>query len=345
MASIVPLTSKKNGTRFKAVIRIKGHKPVTKTLGTRTAAKRWAAATETEIREGRYLSGPERTVADVLDTYCAHTLTGEKKWHAPWRRYSGWWKGRIGHKRLVALTPEDVADGLQALRFGDTLSGKPAKQATVRQYFLPLSRAINLAKGWGWIKVSPLDGLERPKKAKGRAVEVPTSAELERLFDACRAADGRGRLEFLARMAVATAGRQNELMSLRWRDLDLENGWARLLQTKGDKPRTVPVRGEALELARQRCPDAEGAEDLPVFGRSTFPRRSWVAAREAAGMSDLHFHDLRHWAASLFAISGATLRQLVDLLGHADISQVMRYAHLCEGGHLGAIADRIAKAA
>ena len=115
----------------------------------------------------------------------------------------------------------------------------------------------------------------------------------------------------------------------------------RLLKTKGDRPRSVPLRGEALEMARARYPGSEGA-DLPVFGWKTFPRRTWQSAREKAGMSHLHFHDLRHWAASIFAINGATLRQLVDLLGHSDISLVMRYAHLCEGGHLSAIADRIA---
>ena len=43
-------------------------------------------------------------------------------------------------------------------------------------------------------------------------------------------------------------------------------------------------------------------------------------------------------------MSGATLRQLVALLGHSDLSQVMRYAHLCEGGNLDAIADKVAAA-
>lgn len=93
-------------------------------------------------------------------------------------------------------------------------------------------------------------------------------------------------------------------------------------------------------MTRRIVLDASAAVHLALRTEHALPLVA--AAREAAGMDELHFHDLRHWAASLFAVKGASLRQLVDLLGHADISHVMRYAHLCEGGHLGAIADRIA---
>jgi integrase len=50
-------------------------------------------------------------------------------------------------------------------------------------------------------------------------------------------------------------------------------------------------------------------------------------AREAAGRPDLRFHDLRHSGATLAAVSGATLAELMARLGHSTVSAAMRYQH------------------
>ena len=67
-----------------------------------------------------------------------------------------------------------------------------------------------------------------------------------------------------------------------------------------------------------------------VFGSrswNTF-RKSWEAALEAGQLGDFHFHDLRHTFASWAVQRGVTLAELKDLLGHATLAMVMRYAHL-----------------
>jgi len=57
-------------------------------------------------------------------------------------------------------------------------------------------------------------------------------------------------------------------------------------------------------------------------------RKAWEKALEAARLHGLHFHDLRHTFASWAVQRGATLPELKDLLGHATLAMVMRYAHL-----------------
>jgi integrase len=47
-------------------------------------------------------------------------------------------------------------------------------------------------------------------------------------------------------------------------------------------------------------------------------------------LSDLRFHDLRHTAASYLAMSGATLAEIAEVLGHKTLAMVKRYAHLTE---------------
>lgn len=54
-------------------------------------------------------------------------------------------------------------------------------------------------------------------------------------------------------------------------------------------------------------------------------------AREAAGLPDLHFHDLRHVAGVLAAQSGATLRELMDRLGHSTTAAALVYQHTAKG--------------
>ena len=55
----------------------------------------------------------------------------------------------------------------------------------------------------------------------------------------------------------------------------------------------------------------------------------WYAALEVAGISDFHFHDLRHTAATLLLSRGVHPKVVSEMLGHADISITLRvYAHV-----------------
>ena len=59
--------------------------------------------------------------------------------------------------------------------------------------------------------------------------------------------------------------------------------------------------------------------------------RHWYKARDAAGRSDLRFHDLRHSGAVLAAATGATLAELMARLGHSTPQAAMRYQHAAQG--------------
>jgi integrase len=54
-------------------------------------------------------------------------------------------------------------------------------------------------------------------------------------------------------------------------------------------------------------------------------------AREAAGRPDLHIHDLRHTGATLAALTGATIAELMERLGHSTPTAAMRYQHVARG--------------
>jgi site-specific recombinase XerD len=49
-----------------------------------------------------------------------------------------------------------------------------------------------------------------------------------------------------------------------------------------------------------------------------------------AKLKDFRYHDLRHSAASYLAMSGATLAEIAEVLGHKTLAMVKRYSHLTE---------------
>jgi hypothetical protein len=80
--------------------------------------------------------------------------------------------------------------------------------------------------------------------------------------------------------------------------------------------RTIPRRGPYI---------IAGAIDGEPFKNLS---RSWIVAREFAGLQDVRLHDLRHSYASLAAVRGVSLQMIGKLLGHRVPTTTLRYAHL-----------------
>ncbi len=65
--------------------------------------------------------------------------------------------------------------------------------------------------------------------------------------------------------------------------------------------------------------------------RSNFRRRVWAPAKQAIGLPEVRFHDLRHTAATLAATSGASLKALMGRIGHSSVAAALRYQHVIDG--------------
>jgi integrase len=123
--------------------------------------------------------------------------------------------------------------------------------------------------------------------------------------------------------------RQGEIFSLRWRDVDFENG---LLNIQAFHTKTMTERHVAmttrlasvLDTLRASAPDNP---NVRVFGINDNVKRSFTAARQDAGLQDVRFHDLRHTAATRLVGAHLPLPEVGRILGHTQANTTYRYVN------------------
>ena len=165
-------------------------------------------------------------------------------------------------------------------------------------------------------------------------------------------------------LALATGMRLGEVLGLRWQDVtdDTLHFRQSLINLNGvyaiSTPKTrrgvrrIVIDAETVAILetrrllqieeRRKAGDSWGVvspeyRDL-IFttekGGPIHPRsftQTWYALRDAAGVSKIRFHDLRHMHVSLLHRAGVELRAISDRIGHSDPSFTMRrYAHVID---------------
>jgi integrase len=318
-----------HGRRYQVRIRLHDQ-AVSATFRTLTAARRWARTTEGTLLERRALALPDPsryTLGDLLTRYIGEVLPQKPPGTA--RKYAqhlAWWQAQLGSLRLHALRPAHLA----AQR--DQLATAHAP-ATVNAYLASLAHAFSVAvQEWGWLEASVVTRIKRLRAPHGR-VRCLADDERQRLLAAC-AASHQPLLYPVVLLALSTGARKQELLTLRWADVDLRRGQLLLQDTKNGERRAVPLTGKAFEVM-QTLGRVRRIDTALCFPRTdgTAPadiRYAWKLGLQEAGIQDFRFHDLRHTFASYLAMNGASLIELAEILGHKTLAMVKRYAHLTE---------------
>lgn len=196
--------------------------------------------------------------------------------------------------------------------------------ATINRRLAALRRVAHLAHDqWGWLteQLGPRIKLLRGE-IKRHTYLTPT--QVEHLAECCE----HPTVALAIRLSARTGLRQGELLHVD----TIHDGHIVIGPeiSKTGKPRLVPVPADMSDLV------------LPIGISYNTLRTYFERARITADMPALHWHDLRHTAASWWAQSGATLVLLRDLLGHTSFSETSRYSHLVRGD-LKAGAERMAE--
>lgn len=248
------------------------------------------------------------------------------------RRFHEW----LGSRNLIKLTVSELSDFVAYLNSRDLAPASIARTVVgLKMYFRYLQLEGILVDN----KVELLGS----QKLWQRVPEVMSPKEVDRFLNAPKRYEiyhfrDRALLELL----YATGCRASELSNLRLRDMHLEEGFCKV-QGKGNKQRMVPLGEAAIaavsrylkrlrpQLAAKR-PDETDWLLLTRSGRRLRREAIWELVKKYALEADVDVsispHTLRHSFATHLLAGGADLRQVQEMLGHANISTTQIYTHV-----------------
>ena len=199
-----------------------------------------------------------------------------------------------------------------------------------------LSAMFTMGETWGVVPegINPCVSVTRYRAR--RRERFLTEVEFTRLGRVLREMEVKGKISSHAvsaiRLLMLTGCRRNEILRLRWDEVDLEREELRLRDSKTG-PRTVPLSPPAARVLANR-PRERGEAWVIPGGTKGEPLQSidgpWRKLRKATGLEDVRVHDLRHAFASRALALGENLPVIGKLLGHKQVQTTARYAHLAQ---------------
>ncbi len=310
-------------------------------VGTETvdARRREAAAVIDRIKRGEDPTpAPEPTVADLAKRFLQNQVAvrckrkTEENYRKALRNHV---LPALGQKPLGEVGPEDAAALHHKLR------GTPSA-ANLAVWVL--SRMFVLAEAWEMAPPgrNPCRHV-RYYREKSRE-RFLTPEEFRLLGTTLKRLDAEGSMMPSAiaavRLLMLTGCRSDEILSLKWDDVDRTARVLRLPDAKTG-PRMVPLTGQVQKV----LDGIERAEGVPWIFLGAKPKSRlaclswhWQRIKQETGLHDVRVHDLRHSYASRALALGESLPTIGRLLGHARVGTTAKYAHLVRDAEKAAAA-------
>jgi len=218
---------------------------------------------------------------------------------------------------------------------------KNCRKSTIARKLAALKGFFRYLVDEKYLARNPLSVFSTPKQEK----PLPVFLSVDDVFRLLGGVQGVGALGLRDRaileMLYSTGIRVSELVGLDWDDVDFHLGILRVLG-KGSKERIVPIGEVALRALQDYRVEQGKTEGLPA--KASGPvflnhRGSRITTRSVARIVEKHLkvagipvrmgpHGLRHTFATHLLNSGADLRAIQELLGHASLSTTQRYTHV-----------------
>lgn len=310
-----------------------------------------------ELEQGTLATGPQRKLKDYLEDWLenVHKDNVRLTTYVKYKKQIKYVVAELGEVWLQKLTPEQVRRFYTKLGKKKEEGGRGLSSKTIHEVHGLLHLALKNAVRWGYVSRNVCDLVEPPRIVSREATPL-TLEQAQALLEKVR----EHRLEVLLTVAVVTGMRRGELLALRWSHVDLNRRLLLVLRTVDYIPKYGYVETEPKTSAGKRqiilpdflvallrqhraglleqqlklgdawenydlvFPNLHGTYFNPGYLDKLFAR----LLREA-DVPHMHFHDLRHSAATILLSMGVNIKVIQELLGHSDIAITLRvYGHL-----------------
>jgi integrase/recombinase XerC len=269
---------------------------------------------------------------------------------------ASWTELDSGHLRTFAarlhaagLGPRSIQRRLSAVRsFYEFLQVEAQVQRTGARGRAAAGGAERIRDDLMRLRGNPGQDVRAPK-APRRLPETLDADQMARLLEIPAGEPFATRDRAIMELLYSSGLRLAEVVGLDLGNLDLRDRMVHVLRGKGGKGRSVPVGRAALRALEQWLVERGGLArpDEPALfvgrsgrrlGRRAVELRVAHWARRQGLAANVYPHLFRHSFASHLLESGAELRGVQELLGHADIATTQIYTHL-DFQHLARIYD------
>lgn len=261
--------------------------------------------------------------------------------------YVIWAERQRGFKKKVYMINKLVAEfGHYPLRRFDTRMieqfqterlQKGHKPATVNRPIATLKHMFTKATDWNMVEEETLKRVRKVKllEENNRRLRYLSKEECQSLINTCKE-----HLKPIVITALNTGMRKEEILNLKWDNVDLKNGFILLDITKNGERREIPINAtlrETLSNIVRRIDIDYVFYDRKRGTRFSNIQESFTTACKNANIRDFHFHDLRHCFASHLVMAGIDLTTVKELLGHKTLTMTLRYSHLAPSHKVRAV--------
>lgn len=262
------------------------------------------------------------TVADLCRDFMErHSKMNKKSWKEDERRITRYIVPAFGNHKVKGIHRADVA----------SLHHKIGKNSVyeANHTINLLSKMFSLAETWGFLDEgapNPARKIEKyPTTKRDRWV---TPEELPRLAEAVEQ-EGNLYARFAVWLYLLTGLRKQEVLSLRWDQIDFTRNELGLPDTKSGRPHYLPLSGPAIRLL-EKIPRLDGNPYvIPGHKKGCHLvniTKPWVRIRERAHIEDVRLHDLRRTVGSWLAQAGNSLHLVARVLNHTSLETTKIYA-------------------
>jgi integrase len=332
----------RSGRRYDVRLREPNGRVYTRTFNTKREAQTFAAREAADRSRGTWVDPRRGTI--TLEGWAEHWLA-----HRPDLRprtvelYRGLLNRHVlpdlGSVEVAKLSPSEVRSWHARLR-----SPTGPGQSTAAKAYRLLRAMLRTAVADEIIVRNPCQ-VERAGVERAPERPVATVAEVDTLADAIAP-----RWRALVLLAAWCGLRRGELLALTRPNIDLDRGTVRVeraVQQMADGSlifgapktdagrRTVAIPPHLIIELATHLDRYTGTEpdDLVFTGekggtvRPHVLQKAWVQAKTTTGLDQFHLHDLRHAGNTWAAATGASTKELMARMGHANSEAALRYQH------------------
>jgi integrase len=273
--------------------------------------------------EKRKKAAQGETMLALCEAYCERHASRKRSGRDDQRRIAQHLLPAWANRKIDSITRADVA-ALHS-RIGERHPYEANRTVAL------LGKMFELARRWGFLPENAANtarGIDKFKEQKRDRWVTPE--ELPRLATVI-ARYPNLYVRAALWLYLLTGVRREELLHVRWDDVDFTRRELRLGETKAGRTHYVPLSAPAIVLL-QHLPREEGNPYvLPGTKRGSHlinVSKPWKKIRTEAGVEDVRIHDLRRTVGSWLAQAGNSLPLIGRVLNHTDPKTTAIYARL-----------------